>query len=99
MGDFEQLVNGQQGAMLKLCPNTARIVTGDSMPRPVEETPVITGFILTVTFGYLGFSVALLAGFCIVQASSWARTERAAHAPSPRCCFPRGALHLVVVVL
>eukprot|EP00672_Neobodo_designis_P015622 CAMPEP_0174828704 /NCGR_PEP_ID=MMETSP1114-20130205/1495_1 /TAXON_ID=312471 /ORGANISM="Neobodo designis, Strain CCAP 1951/1" /LENGTH=198 /DNA_ID=CAMNT_0016062427 /DNA_START=32 /DNA_END=628 /DNA_ORIENTATION=- len=55
-------------AVLNSCPRrVARLGNGEGLDRPVETAPVITGFVLTLTFGYLAFSVVLFASFCIVQ--------------------------------
>lgn len=65
---YAQAIQSNYTGVLRACPyRIARVVVGNSMDRPVETTPVITGFILTLTLGYLGFSVVLFASFCIVQ--------------------------------
>jgi hypothetical protein len=66
--NFSTAVDKSYAALLAACPyRVARIVIGGTMDRPVETTPVITGFVLALALGYAGFSVVLLISFCLVQ--------------------------------
>ncbi len=44
-----------------------RFVVGATMDRAPEDLQVITGFVVTLTVGYLAFSIVLLIAFCLVQ--------------------------------
>jgi hypothetical protein len=67
---IKQAVSSDNGAsFLAKCPpnQVAAVVLGEGMARPDLTAPVITGFVIALVCGYLGFSIVLLAGFCLVH--------------------------------
>jgi hypothetical protein len=61
-------IRDENEVVLSKCPKrVVRMGNGEGLDRPVETTPVITGFVLTLALGYTAFSVVLFASFCLVQ--------------------------------